>query len=477
MKRIGNHVACVFAALALALAVGCSTPVLKLTMDVPGEFKLSDISKIAIVDFNALPDDPFGDAVAADAEMCGIVQRAVSAALARSHTWEVARFDVEQAVASFNQGVIPTRRFDAIAYGRVWWQFPPESDLMKPTLFNLETKTRVKYQVKVPVNPAAALGSLKDLSSSLKNSLKGITGGSSAGTQTAPVQSQQEMKIVEREIDLTTKTEEVLEMVGNRSREAMLMVALSIYRVKANGDLDKLVDMFVASGQTFALGNGDFSSTTAAFGFGPDSARTPSQEAQEGATALPTHLSTLPSDMQAKLMLAVRAANEIGRQLAPHKAVRQVPYSFSDAKLERLLQNRAYDAAEQYALRSIRTAVGAEVAAKLAPLEAYGKPPYDVAPSPASDIDAVAGENGAAAAATIAAKRGCVEALFALAICQEARQRAEEALYTYRYVFGLDGSAAAAEGIARCYEAIGDSARIAEQQRSVKKAEKKTRLD
>ncbi len=482
MKRLRQYA--VPALAALVFAAGCTTPVLKLTMEEAGEFKLSDISKIAILDFNSLPGDPFGNAVAADAETCGIMQRAVSAALSRSHTWEITRLDVEQAVAAFDPALLPKHRFDAIAYGRVWWQYPPEHDLMKPALFTLETKTRVTYQVEVPVEAAAAVNSVKELGaslSSLKNAFKGLGGGSQPASQQTTAPATQQMKIEERQIDLTTKTEDVLELVGHRSREAILMLALSIYRVRYDGTLEKLVDMFVADGQTYGLSNGEFESGLSSFNRNSENGKKAAakEEAQKGTTAIPTHLTTIPPDMQAKLMLAVRATEEIGRQVAPHKVVRIIPYSFSDAKLQNLLQNRAYAAAEQYALRSIRTALGAEVAAKVEPLMSYDKPKYEVKSSPAADIEAVSGDEKSAAAAAekLAAKHGCAEALFALGICQEANGRAEEALYTYRYVFRLDASAAAAEGIARCHEAIGDAARIAEQSRSKKKAEKKTRTN
>ena len=482
MKRLRQYAAPVLAA--LVFAAGCTTPVLKLTMVESGEFKLSDISKIAILDFNSLPGDPFGNSVAADAETCGIMQRAVSAALSRSHTWEITRLDVEQAVAAFDPAILPKHRFDAIAYGRVWWQYPPERDLMKPALFTLETKTRVTYQVEVPVETAAAVNSIKELGaslSSLKNAFKGLGGVSQPAPQqaTATAPATRQVKLVERQVDLTTKTEDVLERVGHRSREAILMLALSIYRVRYDGRLEKLVDMFVADGQTYGLSNGDFESNLSSFGGGEGGKKAAAQEEQKGATAIPAHLTTIPPDMQAKLMLAVRAAEEIGRQIAPHKVVRIIPYSFSDAKLQKLLQNRAYMAAEQYALRSIRTALGAEVAAKVEPLMSYGKPKYEVKSSPAADMEAVSGDEKSAAAAAekLAAKRGCAEALFALGICQEAGGRAEEALYTYRYVFRLDASPAAAEGIARCHEALGDAARIAEQSRSKKKAERKTQTN
>ena len=482
MKRLRQYAAPTLAA--LVFAAGCTTPVLKLTMVESGEFKLSDISKIAILDFNSLPGDPFGNSVAADAETCGIMQRAVSAALSRSHTWEITRLDVEQAVAAFDPAILPKHRFDAIAYGRVWWQYPPERDLMKPALFTLETKTRVTYQVEVPVETAAAVNSIKELGaslSSLKNAFKGLGGVSQPAPQqaTATAPATRQVKLVERQVDLTTKTEDVLERVGHRSREAILMLALSIYRVRYDGRLEKLVDMFVADGQTYGLSNGDFESNLSSFGGGEGGKKAAAQEEQKGATAIPAHLTTIPPDMQAKLMLAVRAAEEIGRQIAPHKVVRIIPYSFSDAKLQKLLQNRAYMAAEQYALRSIRTALGAEVAAKVEPLMSYGKPKYEVKSSPAADMEAVSGDEKSAAAAAekLAAKRGCAEALFALGICQEAGGRAEEALYTYRYVFRLDASPAAAEGIARCHEALGDAARIAEQSRSKKKAERKTQTN
>lgn len=475
-----------FVLAAALLVTGCQNAVIKLTMDVPGEIKLSEISKIALVDFNALPGDPFGDAVAADAETCALVQRAVTAAIARSHTWEVARLDVEQAVAAFDQGVLPNRRFDAIAYGRVWWQFPPERDVMKPALFNLETKTTVTYTIQVPDTPemqsVKELGnSMKQLGSSLKSLTSAFSGGSKSDQQQPQQTSSQPMKLVEKKVDLITKTEDVLELTGHRAREATLMLALSIYRIRADGTIEKLVDTFVAQGQTFELDNGQFSSKFGSLGDNNPASGTlenvAEPEVQEGTTALPAHLVTLPSDMQAKLMLAVRTADEIGKSLAPHKVVRLVPHDFSDKKLQKLLQNRAYSAAEQYALRFIRMALGAEVSEKVAPLEAYGKPKYHVDPSPASDIEAVSGDGAVAAVERLVVKRDCVEALFALGLSQEAMGRAEEALYTYRYVFGLDASSAAAEGIARCHEAIGEAARIAEQSRSVRKAGRKSQLD
>ena len=478
---------------AALLCAGCSTPALRLTMDVPGEFKIPDASKIAILDFNTLPGDPFTGTGAADPRTCALVQRAVSAALARSGAWDVSRLDVEAAVAVFDPAVLPDRRFDAIACGRVWWQYPPEHDVLEPALFTLETKTKVTYVV--PQAPApqtssgsssgsfnsrvsgvnAALGSLD----SAFDKLFGPSGSSSSGQASAPVAQKPSEPKVET-VDLTTEKRDVLEKVGHRTREATLMLALSLYRIRVDGTISKVADTFVELDQSFSLDNGEYATQSLAFGAPDAGVSGPAAKAQEGATVLPARSSTIPSDQLAKLMLAARAAEDLGRRIAPHKAVRTVPYEFSDRKLQNLLQHRAWDAAEQYALRSVRTALGAEVAAKVGPLLAYGKPDYDVPPSPASDVEKVSGPDEAEAAAAVdrlVEKRDCAEALFALAICQEATGRPEEALFTYRYVFRIAPEAAPAEGIARCHDALGAAARIAEQRRSIRKAGARASLE
>ena len=484
-----------FPAIVIALLVaGCQTPTYRLPMDVPGEFKLSDVSKIAIVDFNSLPGDAFS-AVAADRETCDIVQRALSASLARSGMWDIVRLDAEQAVAAIDPGVLPNRRFDAIAYGRVWWQFPPERDVLKPELFTLTTKSRVTYLVPETTGESvgsalggtssrSGLGGLASSLSSLSSGLDGLVGSLSSPTRSSYATSPKtQTKMVEKHVDLVTEKRDVLESIGHRSREASLMLALSLYRIRGNGMIEKVADTFLVLDQTFLFDNGRYSTRDAAFGPpGAGNAVAASErKEEEKSVVLPASLSTIPPDMQAKLMLAMRAAEDLGRRIAPHKDVRVVAYDFPDAKITKLLNVHAYDAAERYALRSIRTALGAEVAAKVEPLLSYEeKPDYDVPPSPPSDVEkiSVPDRNEAAAAVErLVAKRDCVPTLFALALCQEATGRTEEALYTYRYVFRIDPDEASAQGIARCHKALGAAARIAEQARETRKASKKARLD
>lgn len=482
-------------AAAALLCAGCSTPVLRLAMDVPGEFKIPDTSKIAILDFNTMPGDPFTGKASADPQTCALVQRAVSAALSRSGAWDVSRLDVEAAVAVFDPGVLPDRRFDAIAVGRVWWQYPPEHANLEPRLFTLETKTRVSYVV--PEMPSTgSSGSYGSSGSSKMDSFSSRVGrinstfgaldsaldlfGSSSSDSSSSYEEPKRSGPKMETIDLTTETRDVLEKVGHRTREATLMLALSLYRLRVDGTVSKIADTFVELDQSFSLDNGDYSTSSAAFGAPDAGVAGPAAELQEGMTVLPAISATIPSDLQAKLILAARAAEDLGRRIAPHKDVRTVPYDFSDRKLQNLLQFRAWDAAEQYALRSVRTALGAEVAEKVEPLIAYPKPEYKVPPSDPDDVERVSVEDAAQASAAIdrlVDKHDCTEALFALAICQEATGRAEEALFTYRYVFRISPEAAPAEGIARCHEALGAAARIAEQKRSVRKAGSRASLE
>lgn len=483
-------------AIVIALLVaGCQTPTYRLPMDASGEFKLSDVSKIAIIDFNTLPGDAFSNG-AADRETCAIIQRALSASLARSGMWDIVRLDAEQAVATIDPGAFPNRLFDAIAYGRVWWQFPPERDVLKPELFTLTTKSRITYMAQETVggnigglfNSTSAGGSaprssgLSGLASSLTSGLGGLVGGGSSSSRPSAAPAQPQTRMVEKHVDLVTETRDVLENIGHRSREASLMLALSLYRVRSNGMIEKVADTFLVLDQTFLLDNGRYAAHDVAFG--PPgagvAAAAPEEKEEEKGVVLPASLSTIPSDMQAKLMLAMRAAEDLGRRIAPHKDIRTVSYDFPDKKIAKLLSTHAYDAAESYALRSIRTALGAEVAAKVEPLLSYEeKPDYVVPPSPPSDVEKVSvpdRNEAAAAVERLVAKRDCVPALFALALCQEATGRTEEALYTYRYVFRVEPDEASAQGIARCHEALGAAARIAEQRREIRKARPKARL-
>ena len=58
--------------LAAAVFAGCSTPMIDVTMDTAGEIKLTGVSKIALANFNSMPDDAFAGVKAADSETCAL---------------------------------------------------------------------------------------------------------------------------------------------------------------------------------------------------------------------------------------------------------------------------------------------------------------------------------------------------------------------------------------------------------------------
>jgi len=69
------------------------------------------------------------------------------------------------------------------------------------------------------------------------------------------------------------------------------------------------------------------------------------------------------------------------------------------------------------------------------------------------------------------------EYLYALGICEEATGRADQALYTYRYAFGIEPESHTALGISRCIDTLGNAARVKEQKKEADSASRKAKLD
>ncbi|MBQ6330401.1 MAG: hypothetical protein IJI35_15380, partial [Kiritimatiellae bacterium] len=133
-----------------AMIVGCSTPTIPITMNVSGEVKLNGVSKIALADFNSLPGDPFTGTMAADGETCALVKRAVASAFYVSPMYQIVDMDVEKSIHD-ETDARPKKRFDAVVYGRLWWQVTPETSGQYPHKFTLESWNNVKYTKKDPI--------------------------------------------------------------------------------------------------------------------------------------------------------------------------------------------------------------------------------------------------------------------------------------------------------------------------------------
>ena len=482
------------------LLSGCGTVSVPVAMKIPGEFKLSGVSKIAILEFNTLSDDAFAGIAAADRGTCELVRRAVAAAFYETPMYEVVDLVAEKQVAGSEPGAFPDKRFDAVAVGCLWWQETSETLGEYPQVFTLETWDMVPYKAKI------------------KDPISG------------------EEKIVERKAHVTTRMDDDLQMLRYRSRHAALMLSLAIYRVGLNGELEKVVDTYQITDTGFVVDNGSFRTEDSTFGPGRRDAKAlhvRSDEPKEGDSSLgafgtellgifvkagqkigsdvekavgdlangesdstaaavdpyhnaagkvvlPSNTVTIPTDLQAHLFMAAKLSEDIARRVAPSTATFNIPYDFDDKKLADLIRNGAYTAAEQYAVRAVRETVGAELAARIGPLEAYGEPAYPVPRSSEKDLASVMHKERGFQQDKfdkILLDRKADQLLFALGLCQEATGRSDEALYTYRTAFDLKPDQSPAQGIARCRIALGSAGRIKEQDKETRKASEKARLD
>lgn len=520
-----------------ALMVGCETPTIPLTMNVAGEIKLNGVSKIALAGFNSLPGDAFTGKMAADKETCALVKRAVAAAFYSAPTYQVVDLDIEKEITSEVEAE-PKHRFDAVVYGRLWWQVTPETNGQYPKQFTLSTWQNVPYTKKV-------LGKSEP--------------------DVAPV---------------TTLTKDVIQMMDYRVQNATLMLTLSFYRLEGNGEVVKITDTYQVTNEGFTLMNGEIRQELASVGLKEDNAVTRLQEtakkddartayqdmfepkepslaeggkalAEEGKAlaeagkgfwksllalfgfgeepkkedskkeAKPTRDATgklvltqktvsLPSELQAKLMLAASVTRSLTAKVAPQKVTFDVEASFKDARLENLLKNGAYGSAEEYAMYMLRNKLGKQICEKLGKqflpqfLEAASYPVPDstkqlpgyneelVAELMKADFNLHFYTLGVAHASAQALEDSAVsndkmiaylanqdldEYFYAMAICKENALKLWDAELYHRFAFNVNPELNYALGLSRVHLALGEEARLAETKKAAKKAAKKASME
>lgn len=380
---------------AAGIIVGCATPTIPVTMDVAGEIKLTNVSKIVLADFNTLEGDAFSGVEAADAETCAIVKRAVASAFYSLPTYQIVDMDIETAINKVQSSLV-NKRFDAIIYGRLWWQTSPEMTGMYPQKYTLTSWDKVRYTV----------------------------------------QDFLTKETTEHIANVTTLKKDVLKMNTYRSSNATLMLTLSIYRLDANGGVEKVVDTYQVSNQGFTLMNGELMLDYATVGVHDDNALTRLKEAStvdetktayekvtegerkfaigaENALAISSGFGlslgdfgglvdvgtelietisekseatdaqgrridpvtgkflvsknevALPTELEAKLVLGTTVANNLSAKITPTKQTLEVPVNIGDPILVNLLRHGAFESAKEYALYQIRQRLGKETCDKL----------------------------------------------------------------------------------------------------------------
>lgn len=420
--------AAVFAVM-IALFAGCST-IIPITVNVAGEIKMTGVNKIAIADFNSLPGDPFSGVMAADAETCALVKRAVASSFYSSPMYQIADMEVEKSIFDA-QGALAKNRYDAIIYGRLWWNMTRETKGTYPQKFTLESWRNVPYTKK---NRERAF------------------------------------------VSLTFRKEDVFEMLEYQVRNAALMLSLSVYRIDGDGKLTKIVDTYQVTDRGFMLVNGELKLDDA-----NDVAKGENKVDANGKIILTQETVTMPTELQAKLMLAASITKSLSAQIAPSKRTFDVTVDFGDVRLKNLLKNGAFASAKDYSIYMLRQKIGRQDCEKLAKyLTVFAEPcDYSIPDSkPRNEeeeklyefkgdtIDELlANEN----IARYFADEDLDPYFYALGICGEATQNLDEAEDYYRFAFNVKPSIEYARGLSRVYFTRGESARL----RETKKAKAK----
>jgi len=530
------------AGLTAALIVGCSTPTIPVTMNVAGEVKLNGVSKIALADFNSLKGDAFTGVMAADKETCALVKRAVASAFYTSPMYKIVDMDIEKDIHDETDAK-PNKRFDAVIYGRLWWQVTPETKGQYPRVYTLESWNNVPYMQKDPI-------------------------------------TKKEVPAIAK---VTSQKKDVLKMLDYRVQNATLMLTLSIYRLEQSGDIVKIVDTYQVSNQGFTLMNGEMKLDAASVGIQDDNAVTRLQKtgnnektttayedmfvqkpvsledagkALAGAgAAMASGLSdgvsglgdgmlggkkedpkdakakdapkdgrkvdangkliltqetvSMPTELQAKLMLASSVSRSLGAKLAPSKATFNIPADLGERRLENLLKNGAFKSAKAYSMYMLRQKMGKQICEKLVRfLPEFGEPCAYAVPDSTKQIEgyderlvdelvkselnlyyytlgmahAAASELEKAAQyndkmISYLASQDLDVYFYALGICGEAAQDLDVAQEYYRFAFNVNPCMDYALGISRTYLAMGESGRLQQTKKAQKKAEKKTSLE
>ncbi len=438
------------AVMAAAVLTGCRSTTVPVSVTVPGEFNLSGVSRIAMVNLNTVPSDPLSGVYAADPETRNIVQRMIASAFYKSKVYQVADLDLEKSIVSQHAGARIADRYNAVIYGRLWWQVSPEYRIAYPEKYTLETWSNEQYY--------AGMNSLTK---------KPITA-------TAHV---------------TKRMQDVLATKYFRASNANLMLSLTLYRIDNNGQLEKTTETFAVASQSFLIDNGEFSKDFEPIGADGSSRASRLKESTEKKSAFKSFFTrekkgkdvsgrfvatqnafTLPSVLQMKLMLAEKLSADLIGRLSPSQIVFNIPCDFDDDKLFNLMQDGAFKAAREYVNFVIRTNVGNAVARKISPLDDAKVYPVPRFINPAEDPKEITDKM------VVKAAKRHIEYLYALAVCEEAMGEYDRALESYRYIFNLKPEKEYALGISRCLFALGMNDRVKEKTKAKNAAAKKASL-
>ena len=447
--------------LGMLAIVGCRTAKIAVSVNMPGEFNLANVSKLAILDFNSISSEPDSGIFEADAETIDIVQGRVSAAFAQNKTYSIARLDAEKIIQDHHNGRIsPKTRFDGILYGRVWWQASPEIHGAYPKVVALSAWDNVEYEYKL-------LGvKMKDIAK------------------------------------VTTQTEEKIAMLPYRAWNATLMLSLTAYKLDSKGNIEKLTETYAIGTLKYGIDNGHFASNYTPIGI----KRTNRADSIQGSpsswkTALGSLASvsqvtsdfynlaqggkeqvdvtgrfkptkntvTFPTALETKFTLADQLVAALVPKLMPVNVTFEIERSFDDLKLFHLLKNGAFKAGAEYCDTCLAENASADVSKELEILQNVGETSDQSLYASLSEIKIDK--------KTKKYIETNIDYFFAKALCEEASGHFSEALRGYRFIFHFAPSKESARGISRCLFALDMGNEVKKIKKDVKKSLRKADLE
>ena len=423
---------------------GCTVTKVPVEVTMPGQLKLDGISKVAIIDFNSIPNDPLTGAYCADKNTVKMTQKMIAGNFYKNKFYKVTSLDIESLIKKGHPNTAIINRFDALIYGRVWWQVSPQIKGTYPKVFTTKAWNKVKYK-------------------------SGEYNGKASYSTTK----------------VTRYTDDVLAMIPYRMWNVNLMLSLTLYRLSSQGQLEKLTEVYSVANQDFIIDNGKFKEKHQTLAFkthknidvikkltedGGFLEKTAKNKDLSGEFKLTQVRKTIPTTLEGKIILNEKLAKSLISKISPSKVVFNIKIDFDDEKLYELLKNRAYFAARRYIFNAALADNDFEAAERFRELE-FEK---------ACEVLVQKSDKGISAEDLADASRGMmedkIELVYALGICEEALGDFEKALYAYRYAFKVEPQKEFALGISRCLLALGMKNRLDEQSRAKLKAQSNTKV-
>jgi len=319
----------------LLFIVSCAPPTTKVSMRVPGELNLKGVSKIAIIGFNTIDESAELGKFAADGSTLALAKGAVEDVFYREPCYSVVDLEVEKYIKRNMRNVkTPEQKFNALLYGKVWWQLGKEHRNILPSKVTLtEWGTEQKRCGEVSGKPIYCPHRY------------------------------------------TLKTKEVVVEEKYRAVDATLMVSLSIYSTDLQDrSIKKITQTFEVAKREAIIKKGEFNVASEIVGFTENKDKLATLKAQEtpmfgfiskslglqkegkkvtGDLTVSEKLLTIPTSLEAKTVMLDSVIGQFNKAVAPHREDIPVLLKTNDRKITELILYSAYNSARKYIVETV----------------------------------------------------------------------------------------------------------------------------